>query len=129
MRISLFGEGHQVAPVKEQLPAGDAGGDAVQAHQALAERGFAAGGFAHQPEDLPAADVEADRIDGAHVAGAGVVLDAEIADGKKRLGGHQRSLSLGLRISISPSPIMVKASTITMIAIPGKVISHQAVWM
>jgi hypothetical protein len=125
----VFGEGHQVPPVKKQLPAGDAGGDSVQAHQALAERGFTAGGFADQPQDLPAADVKAHRIDGAHVTGAGVILHVEIADGKKIIGCHQRSLNLGLRISISPSPIMVKANTITMMAMPGKVISHQELWI
>src|SRR5665811_311164 len=67
-------------------------------------------------------------VDGMNVAGTRCVFHREVADRKEDIV-HHRSLSFGLKISMSPSPIMVKASTTDITARPGNVIIHHAFWM
>src|SRR5207244_3724187 len=53
-------------------------------------------------------------------------LDLEPGNLEYGSAAHQRSLSLGLSASLSPSPIRLTDSTVTNIAIPGKVTGHHA---
>src|SRR5690606_40090728 len=59
-------------------------------------------------------------------AGCRLELDDEIFDLEKR---HHDLFSLGSRASRNPSPIRLMASTVTRMASPGKVTTHQARWM
>ena len=121
-----FGKRHEVDAVEPQLSTGDPGGARRQPHEGLAERRLAASGFADETEDLSAMDVETDVVDRPDHARAGRVFDAQILDRVEDVV-HQRSRSFGLKISMSPSPIIVKARTTSMMAKPGNVMSHHAV--
>ncbi len=123
-----LGDPHQIPALEPERAVGDLAGRGDHAHEGLAQCRLAASRLADQAQDLPAPDVERHVVHGVDRTGAGVVHHREPPHGVGDLG-HQRSLSLGLKISISPSPIMVNDSTTSITASPGKVISHQAVWM
>src|SRR5699024_9412993 len=109
------------------------------------ERGLAASGLADESEGLPRANVEADAVDRLRCTELGAIPDAEVAYGqdgvtrdvsRRRLGPCGRlaahcavsfavmgvSLrfgSVGLIVSLSPSPTRVSPTINSTIARPG----------
>ena len=82
-------EGGEVAVFEED----PAGGERLELHDGAAEGGFAATGFADEPEDFAWGDVEGDPVDGAEgirafaeEGGAGGEVDADVVELEKR--GH-----------------------------------------
>lgn len=82
-------EAEDVLSLEQDLAAADVGGRLVQPGHREGDRGLAAAGLAGEAEHLTRHDVKADRIDGAHVAALGDVVDAELAHRQQGLlHGH-----------------------------------------
>ena len=74
----FFRTGHQVPPVKPDLPLYLCVSPGEQPHDAVGHRGFSAAGFPDHREDLPLADVHADVIDRGQVSALDLVINAEM---------------------------------------------------
>src|SRR5205814_404986 len=106
----------------------DAGGRlGQQSHDRQGGEGFSASGFADQRHRLAGAHREAQPVDGLHRAAAREQSGAQVAHIEG--SGHHRSRSLGLRASLSPSPIRLRQSTVTMMATPGMAQMYQELRM
>ena len=68
-----------ILPFEQDLATADVGGRLVQPGHREGDGGFAAARLTGKTEDLALSDIEAHRVDGAHVAIFGDVVDAKIA--------------------------------------------------
>src|SRR5690606_26077043 len=87
---------------------------------------LAGAGFPDDGQNLAGIDLERNTVHRPERPGCRLELDDEIFDLEKR---HHDLFSLGSRASRNPSPIRLMASTVTRMASPGKVTTHQARWM
>ena len=93
-----------------------------EAHQRQHGHALAGAGFAHDADDLALLDGQVQPVDRAQHAARGGELDRQVPDLDQ---SHQR-FSFGSSASRSPSPIRLKASTVTRMATPGKVTTQGA---
>lgn len=68
-----------VLPLEQDLATADVGGRLVQPSHREGDGGLAATRLTSEAEDLALSDIEAHRVDGAHVAIFGDVVNAKIA--------------------------------------------------
>ena len=91
-----------------------------QAQDAHGRHRLARARLAHHGEHLAPVDVEADPADGLDDAVLGVEVDAEVPDRQEHLAGARHRQSFTSRASRRPSPTSRNASTVRMMARPGR---------
>ena len=112
----------KVAVLEHRRARGDLAGAREDAEEREGGDALAAAGLADDPECLARRDVERDPVDGVDGSPARPELDVEVLDREERLAaGLHRERSLGSSASRSPSPMRLKPSTVSTIAIPGTI--------
>src|SRR5262249_44791829 len=92
-------------------------------HHRLRGHGFARSRLANHAQDLAGSDLEADVLDGMGAVGAARQTHREVSDGQNGCGAahgaHTLLAKRGSRVSRSPSPSMLTASTANARNRPG----------
>src|SRR5262245_15457865 len=95
-----------------------------QAQDGFGHHRLARTGLTDDAKDFPTQHLERDAIDRMRPIGPAGQGHGEVLDGED--GVAHRSRSLGLSASLRPSPTRLIASTVSRMATPGTVTSHQA---
>ena len=133
----LLGKREEIAPLEEdRAPVDPAGRGRDEAHDRKRRHALPAARFADEPHRLRGRDLEAHAVDDARGALRGLEDRPEILHVEQRfhtsleraapLPAHRHAICLGSNASFRASPRRLNPITVTAIAIPGKVESHQA---
>src|SRR5690606_631004 len=118
------GQVQNVPAIEADIVGGHRGRPWQQAHHRQHGDGFARAGFTDNGKHLSLVDMQRDAVDRLERSAHGIEGNGEVLDVQQSHG--QDLFSFGSSASRSPSPIRLMASTVTRIASPGNVTTHQA---
>src|SRR5690606_31109941 len=124
--LAFIGRVHieQIDAFKFHLVGGHGSGGGQQPHHREHGHGLARAGLPDNGQHFAAIDRHIYAVNGLEQADGGIERYRQILDFEQ--GHGQLLLSLGSSASRNPSPTRLMASTVTRIARPGKVTTHQA---